>query len=98
MEQAIVTHRHDPSDLDAEPCCPECCDCDRCCEDDECSRHTCCCPCVVEEIMAITADAQVTLDFANDKYAHCPHSGPTALDGYLDELRERVKLLDQVEA
>lgn len=98
MEQAIVTHRHDPSDLDAEPCCPECCDCDRCCEDDECSRHTCCCQCVVEEIMAITADAQVTLDFANDKYAHCPHSGPTALDGYLDELRERVKLLDQVEA
>lgn len=22
-----ANHRHDPRDLDAEPCCPDCCDC-----------------------------------------------------------------------
>lgn len=24
----MEAHRHDPRDLDAEPCCPECCDCE----------------------------------------------------------------------
>jgi hypothetical protein len=93
-------HRHDPSDPDAEPCCPECCDCETATEEElivhdeaylEGDRHGCCCQHVVEMFEATPGPMEETLVLAKAKWRDCPHHEVASeLEVWIDSVRSEV--------
>jgi glycosyltransferase involved in cell wall biosynthesis len=88
----VTVHHHDPSDPEAEPCCPDCCDCTTLSDDEleEGDHHGCCCEHVVDALEAsFMPDAELLAE-ARAKLMDCPHNEPTPLEQYMQEQRDQL--------